>query len=38
MGPLERMNTKPEVDFLSLGSLIESESENPTSSSGELAA
>ena len=38
MGLLERMHTKHEVEFLSLGSPTQSKSENPTSSSGELAA
>ena len=37
MGPLESMNTKLEVEFMSLVSPAQSESENPTSSSGELA-
>ena len=38
MEPLEIMKRKPEVEFLSLVSPSKSESENPTSSSGELGA
>ena len=37
MGPSASMKTKPEFNFLSLRS-VQSESENPTSSSEELAA
>ena len=38
MGPLEILNAKPEVEFLLMKSPTQSESVNPTSSSGELAA
>ena len=36
IGPLENMKTKPDVDFLSIGSPTQSESENPASWSEEL--
>ena len=36
MGPSESMKKKPEFDFLSVGSLAQSESENPASWSEEL--
>ena len=37
MGPSSRINKKPEFDFLLVGSPAQSESENPTSWSEELA-